>query len=585
MTKVKFYKSVLGQILFLNVVLLALFLTTAFIVKNGMRAQTQSAVSAAGYASQVMNDYDTVRVSIKTADSDLFSLAMIGDYLTEEESENYINEMNESIKSIHLSLEDMGYILGQMGLADGTKQINAAIELADAYQENLEKFVELYQKGEKEKANEFMMSDYQESRLQLNEAAEGLQEQIGIMNSGMEVFLSQMEKSEMSKIYIIIVVVILALFVNLILTYKNIVKKIRNMATEINNIISDIKEEKGDLTERLTTKTDSELMLIKNGFNEFMGTLQGIMKDVIEGTNVLQNSSKDVTEQIERVSDNITNTSAALEELAASMDNVSDTVEQINEELDNVRQAADSIHAGAEDGVKKADEIKKEANVIRKTATEKKKNIGVKMQDLSEVLTESVKESEQVSQINDLTNNILSIASQTNLLALNASIEAARAGEAGKGFAVVAEEISTLADNSRQAAGDIQEISNRVTGAVNELADHALEVLNFINDTVLSDYDTFVDTGEKYEHTAKVINDMLNSFSSEADQLKSIMAKMAGSVEMITESAKESSNAINTSAVNSSEIVTEIRGIEESMEKNNKVAEQLTSNTEGFAIL
>ena len=202
MTKVKFYKSVLGQILFLNVVLLALFLTTAFIVKNGMRAQTQSAVSAAGYASQVMNDYDTVRVSIKTADSDLFSLAMIGDYLTEEESENYINEMNESIKSIHLSLEDMGYILGQMGLADGTKQINAAIELADAYQENLEKFVELYQKGEKEKANEFMMSDYQESRLQLNEAAEGLQEQIGIMNSGMEVFLSQMEKSEMSKIYI-----------------------------------------------------------------------------------------------------------------------------------------------------------------------------------------------------------------------------------------------------------------------------------------------------------------------------------------------------------------------------------------------
>lgn len=80
------------------------------------------------------------------------------------------------------------------------------------------------------------------------------------------------------------------------------------------------------------------------------------------------------------------------------------------------------------------------------------------MQDLSEVLTESVKESEQVSQINDLTNNILSIASQTNLLALNASIEAARAGEQGKGFAVVASQIQKLAEQSNESANDIQNV-------------------------------------------------------------------------------------------------------------------------------
>ena len=194
MKKIKFYQSVLGQILFFNVVLLTLFLTTAFIVKNGMSAQTQSAVSASGYASQVMEDYDAIRVSIKTADSDLFSLAMIGDYLKEEESENYINEMNENAEVILSSLEDMGYILGRMGLEDGTEQVKTVIGLAEIYQDNLETFVELYQKGKKEEATEFMMADYQESRLQLNEAAEGLQEQIAIMNSGMEIFLNQMEK-------------------------------------------------------------------------------------------------------------------------------------------------------------------------------------------------------------------------------------------------------------------------------------------------------------------------------------------------------------------------------------------------------
>ena len=41
------------------------------------------------------------------------------------------------------------------------------------------------------------------------------------------------------------------------------------------------------------------------------------------------------------------------------------------------------------------------------------------------------------------------------------SIEAARAGEAGKGFAVVAEEIRVLAEQSKDAVANIQEMCIR----------------------------------------------------------------------------------------------------------------------------
>jgi methyl-accepting chemotaxis protein len=204
------------------------------------------------------------------------------------------------------------------------------------------------------------------------------------------------------------------------------------------------------------------------------------------------------------------------------------------------------------------------------------------MKTLSSVLEQSVKDSEKVKQINELTNVILDIASQTNLLALNASIEAARAGEAGRGFAVVAEEISTLADNSRETAGNIQNISNEVTTAVNSLADNAMQVLDFINKTVLADYDEYVGIGEKYEETAIYINEMLEGIDGQVQSLNSAMNEMSSSVENITRSVQEASEAISQSADNSQDIVYEINDISAAMDTNNEVTNKLDDSTKKF---
>ncbi len=267
------------------------------------------------------------------------------------------------------------------------------------------------------------------------------------------------------------------------------------------------------------------------------------------------------------------------------METLSDTVSSINDRVEDVKAASQEITEQALSGTDTAVSIKQEALELKDRVTLKKADAVNQVSQLSEVLSKSVQDSEKVSQIGDLTNVILNIAKHTNLLALNASIEAARAGEAGKGFSVVATEISSLAENSRETAANILVISNEVTEAVNKLAQNAQTALDYINGTVLGDYDEFVSTGEKYEHTADIMDDMLHEFDKKADNLNRIMQEMVESIQMITNSIKESNVAISSSAENSSEIVGGIKKFSAAITKNNEITEQLSETTQKFKSL
>ncbi len=378
------------------------------------------------------------------------------------------------------------------------------------------------------------------------------------------------------------VALIALIVISFMIIYSIAVKRVRSIADEVGEIIKGIQDSHGDLTARIETKTDSELIYLKDGMNLFIETLQGIMRDVKKGADVLAESSAQVASQIYSANDSVTGTSAAMEELSAGMETVSGTVSLINDRVAEVSKSAEEIANEAQSGAAVTNEVRNKADEIRLRATDKKNQAGTRMEKLSGVLEQSVKDSAKVAQIKELTNSILEIASQTNLLALNASIEAARAGEAGRGFAVVATEIGSLAANSTEIAGNIQNISNEVTSAVNALSENATAVLDFINTTVIGDYDEFVATGDTYKETAETMNNMLISFDDKAGKLKKIMEEMVGSVRMINTSIQESSEAITTSANNSSELVESIREISEAVDNNNEVTKRMEKTAAKF---
>lgn len=492
--------------------------------------------------------------------------------------EGYMNDIGS-----HLDYLDASILVGN--LPDGQERVDnlrASAEALVAAAGAMENFII---SGDFTGAIGCVSGDYGTSLVATNDALDAIDEGINSLNVGFSAYLDGYIAHVSVKGYIVMAMVVVLIILSFVLSFVRINKTILGISYELQAIINNINKGKGDLTARINTKTKTELALISDCINQFLGTLQGVIRDVKDGATVLTSSADSVIVKIQSASDNVTNTSAAMEELAASMENVATTTGDLYDRLSLVKEATDAIDEEARAGSEKANEIKAEADSIKREANAKKENTGTKMEELSKVLEESVKESEQVNQIGDLTNEILDIASQTNLLALNASIEAARAGEAGKGFAVVADEISTLAANSRDTAGNIQEISAKVTTAVKTLSDNAVQVIDFINQNVLADYDAFVDTGVKYENTATMIDEMLATFTEKANNLNGVMAEMSDRIESISNSVNESSNAIGMSAQAATEIVGEIQGINEAMDQNNDVTKQLNASTQKFEIV
>lgn len=202
-----------------------------------------------------------------------------------------------------------------------------------------------------------------------------------------------------------------------------------------------------------------------------------------------------------------------------------------------------------------------------------------------EVLGQAIKESESVTKVNSLTDDILSIARQTNLLSLNASIEAARAGEAGKGFAVVATEISQLAKQSQEAANRIQEINASVTAAVGNLADQSTDLVNYMNESILPDYSSFVSAGAAYRKNASFIEQEMQNFVGKTDRLGENVNEIAASIDSITRAIDEGVDGVNGTASSMQTLAAEIDGVFGRMDENQKIAGSLKKETEIFVNL
>ena len=374
-----------------------------------------------------------------------------------------------------------------------------------------------------------------------------------------------------------IAISIIALLFVVFAVVTMVIKPLLRTQKEINGIIVNIDNKKGDLTQRVTPINNAEVDAVGKGINVFMTKLQAIFKAVVTNSARMERVVDDVRQSVQTSNSSVSDLSALTEELSATMQDISENASVINTNTDNVAKEVELIAEKTDELTGYTKDMKAHAQSMESVARTNMESTDRKVSEILEVL-----DSNSVKQVNSLTNDILNIASQTNLLALNASIEAARAGEAGRGFAVVASEISQLAAASQEAANNIQRINAVVTNSVTNLSDNANGLVSYINDSILPEFERFVESGVEYNDKASFIEGTMTDFKEKTDSLKQSMLEISSSINTISHAINEGVNGVVSAADSTQLIVEDMDNISHKMDENYEIADSLKKETSIF---
>ncbi len=310
------------------------------------------------------------------------------------------------------------------------------------------------------------------------------------------------------------------------------------------------------------------LKSILDAISKSSGRIDGLVGEVLKRTRTSSESATDL--------------SALAQELTASMQGISDNAAHINDSAADIRGDVNDIAEECSTITSYSTAMRARADAMESSARLSMEVTGQKTTDILTVLEEAIYQSKSVNQISSLTDDILGISSQTTLIALNASLEAARAGEAGKGFAMVAREVRQLADSSRETAGRIQEINKVITEAVTHLAENAQNLIDYLNESILTEFQTFVDSGRQYREDAMYIEQAMDEFNSRTDHLRGSMTEIVDAISMITSSIGDSASGIAGVARSTQSLVSDMEDITGRMDTNQEIVNRLKQETKAF---
>ena len=344
---------------------------------------------------------------------------------------------------------------------------------------------------------------------------------------------------------------------------KEMILEAEQMAHNLNLIITDAGELLGEMAAgnyavgtRIEDKYVGKFVALKDAMRKMNRQMNSTLQQVEDASKQVSAGSENLAESAQALAEGATDQAGSVEELTATITNITDNVNATAEKLEASHQ--------------KASQYAKQADNSREQMT---------------ALTDAMgRINETSTKIENIISDIEDIASQTNLLSLNAAIEAARAGEARKGFAVVADEIRVLAEQSKAAVAHIQEVTGNVTAAVENLANDAERLLEFVGNDVVESLGGFAEMANSYNSDAANVDSLVTDFSASSEQLLASINGVMDAISDVSKTATEGATGTTDIAEKVGIVVQEAEAIKQKAETTYRSAEKLQKNVERFIV-
>lgn len=549
-----------------KVFLMILVFVAIFGINTAVSVKTQDRVKQAGL--DITEEYIPIQTEIfaiqKSMERGQKYLNIISLYdnadlrsRLEESLADEVSIMTESEKKINDYLKD----IENTDLKEAVKEYEQFLAEVILKFEQIQAYVD---EGNFEQANVVLGVDFQTLVTDMGETTEkNLTEALEQGIADMSEQYNQAVRINLLLTKILFSIFILLALIVILIMHKTISKPATEACDQLNVIIDEIDRKEGNLTRRITVRSVDEIGRLSHGVNNFIIQLQNIISKISKQSTTMQQALALINTEVSNSDENVSYIASMMEEITASMEEISSSIEGLTQNTHEILESINSVSDQTDEGVAIAADIKALAIGVKEETEKKKSEIEGIIETKQGILSSSIEQSRQIGNINNLTNDILDIASRTNLLALNASIEAARAGEVGKGFAVVADEIRQLAESSKNTASDIQKISVGVINAVNQLMDNAQDFMDFVQDRILEDYVGFEGATDMYYEKAMHMDTIMETFDTNISLLRKVMEEVNGGITSISTVVEENAQGVSNATENVSNLADSIANIHE----------------------